>query len=414
MTSTTKTVAVLGAMDTRGDEVAYLKDAVLAAGLNVVTVDLGVLGTPLAVADITREQVAEAAGDTLERIQRAARDGADRALATEAMIKGAKVLIGSLVDDCQVDAVVGLGGSSGTSACTAIVRMLPVGFPKLIVTTVASMAPIGDADIVLMQSPVDLIGLNRVVNRTLSQAANAIVGMVGAMDLHPTGRRLVGITALGVTTPAAQAVIERLARVDVDGVVFHARTTMLNRLIEDELIDAVIDLTTYEALPLACYTDDELAGQPHERVPGRDRLSAVRTKAIPWIIAPGGLDMHIIVTADGPDGIPARLRGRPTSRHGPGIMLVRSDQDDMAKVAAYLADQVSRTASVSVVYPDGGFSDADRPGGPLWDPAVDQSFIDALCAALPSTTSVVRVAAHINSPEFADAIVQEFQRLATQ
>jgi uncharacterized protein (UPF0261 family) len=329
------------------------------------------------------------------------------------MIKGARLLVASLVDDGAVDAVVGLGGSSGTAACTAIVRDLPVGFPKLIVSTVAALAPIGDADIVLMQSPVDLIGLNRVVNRTLSQAAAAIVAMVGARDRQPSGRRLVGITALGVTTPAAQAVIEELAKLDVDGVVFHARTTMLNRLVEDGSIEAVIDLTTYEALPLACYSDADLAGQPHERVPGRDRLSSVRSQAIPWIVAPGGLDMHIVVTTDGLEGIPTRLRGRQTSRHGPGIMLVRSDRHDMEKVADYLADQIARSPKVSVVYPDGGFSDADRPGGPLWDPEVDEFFLTRLLAALPSTTGVVRVAGHINSPAFAAAIVAEFQRLST-
>ena len=413
MTPTAKTIAVLGAMDTRGDEVSYVRDAIVTAGMQVITVDLGVLGTPYVTADITRDQVAMAGGERLDSLQQAARAGADRALATEAMIRGAQVVVGQLVEEARVDAVIGLGGSSGTTACAEIMRNLPVGLPKLIVTTVAALAPIGDADIALMQSPVDLIGLNRVVNRTLSRAAGAIVGMTSARDHRASARRLVGITALGVTTPAAQAVIERLATLDIDGVVFHARTTTLNRLILDGMIDAVIDLTTYEALPLACYSDSDLAQQPHERVPGRDRLSAVRSKAIPWIVAPGGLDMHIVVTNEGADGVPERLGGRPTSRHGPGIMLVRSDRDDMTKVADYLAEQIKRSPTAAVVYPSGGFSDADRPGGPLYDPEIDAIFLARMVAALPATVTIRRVEAHINSPEFADAIVAEFRRLIT-
>jgi uncharacterized protein (UPF0261 family) len=413
MTRRQRTIVVLGAMDTRGDEVAYIRDAIVDAGHRALSCDLGVLGTPHLVGDITREQVATAGGSSLAQLQDSAQAGADRAIATEVMTRGAQALIGQLVGDGGIDGVVGLGGSSGTSSCASIMRELPIGFPKLLVTTVASLAPIGDADITLMQSPVDLIGLNRVVNRTLSQAANAIVGMACAEDRAPSDRRLVGITALGVTTPAVQAVIERLGALDVDGVVFHARTTTLNRLIETGLIDAVIDLTTYEALPLACYSDADLADQPHERVPDRDRLAAVRTKGIPWIVAPGGLDMHIVITTRGIDGIPERLRGRPASRHGPGIMLVRSSRDDMQRVATYLADQIARTKQVAVIHPTGGFSDADRPGRPLYDPDIDREFIERLAAVLPPNTAIVRVEEHINSPEFADAVVKEFQRLST-
>jgi uncharacterized protein (UPF0261 family) len=398
---------VVGTLDTRGDEIGYLRDLITGAGRAAIVIDAGVLGTPQVRADITREQVAAAGGADLAVLRRAARDGADRALATEAMSRGGRRLVADLAAAGTIAAIIGLGGSTGTALCSSIMAGLPAGFPGLLLTTVPALARTGDAAIAVLESPVDLIGLNPIVSHALAQAAHAVLGLADAPPVIRTGRPLVGITALGVTTPAAQHVLAALAGLGADGVVFHWRTGRLNQLIEDGTIDAVIDLTAYEIMTLL----DGPGDAPGDGA-AAGRLAAARRRDVPWVTAPGGLDMHIIVTPDGADGIPARLRGRPWSRHGPQIVLVRTDRADLTRAAQFLAGQLRGTRRSAVLVPGRGFSDADQPGRPLYAPGADHEFTGALRAGLAGTVSVTEVDCHINDPEFAAALVREYQRLS--
>ncbi|MBS1892482.1 MAG: Tm-1-like ATP-binding domain-containing protein, partial [Actinobacteria bacterium] len=236
-------IAVIGALDTRGDEVAHLSGAIESMGAEATVIDIGVLGTPGCQASLTRDEVARAGGGELTELRRAAEAGADRELATRTMIEGGATVLRRLVDEDEVDAVVGLGGSSGTAACVAILRRLRLGLPKVMITTVASQADVVNTDIVLMQSPVDLVWRNAIVDRTLDQAAHAILAMC-EVPSRPQGERpMVGVTALGVTTPAVLAVLERLRDRGADGVVFHARTELLDELVGAGVIAAVADIT---------------------------------------------------------------------------------------------------------------------------------------------------------------------------
>lgn len=324
------------------------------------------------------------------------------------MSRGGRQVVAGLAADGRIAAIIGLGGSTGTALCGAIMSGLPAGFPGVLLTTVPALARTGNAAIAVMEAPADLIGLNRIVAQALTQAAYAALGLAAAPRAAATGRPLVGITALGVTTPAAQHVLAELDRIGVEGVVFHWRTGRLDDLIASGVIDGVIDLTAYEAVALA----DELGAgaEPESAVV---RLDAARRLDLPWVVAPGGLDMHIIVTPDGESGVPGWLRGRPWSRHGPQIVLVRTDRADMRRVASLLAGQLRGTTRSAVLVPRRGFSDADQPGRPLWDPGTDAEFTTALRASLAGRTPVAEVDCHINDPAFASALVREYQRLAT-
>jgi uncharacterized protein (UPF0261 family) len=404
-----KTIAVAATLDTRGDEVAFLRRTITDSGHKVISIDMGVLGVPFETGDITREQVALAGGASLQMLQQAAAAGADRSEATRVMVSGARQLIGELLAGKRIDAVIGLGGSTAAAAFTLAVRDLPVGFPKLLVTTFAHLVPIGDADLTVMQSPVDLIGLNAIVMRTLGQAAQAVIGMAHVPSI-PSLRPLVAITALGVTTPAVQKIIARLEALDIDGVVFHATTSRLNRMIEAGAVDAVIDLTTYECVALANYSDERLQSTMRSRPVNRERLAALCTSDVPWIVSSGGLDMHIVATDEGAAGIPDELKGRIWSQHGPGIVLVRTDATDMRAVAKFLADRIRQSQHAAVFLPARGFSAVDRRGAIFYEPTVDSVLIEQLKSLLgPSMTTVIDC--HINDDEFADALVA---RLSSQ
>jgi uncharacterized protein (UPF0261 family) len=283
-----KTVVIVATLDTRGDEVEFLKELIESKGHRVVTVDVGVMGSPHMPADFTREEVAEAGGKSLRQLVEAARAGADRQQATDVMIAGARKIVADLHSAGKLDGILSLGGSTAAATGAAVMKGLPMGFPKLLVTTFISLAPVGDEDIAVMQSPVDLVGLNRIVAKTLANAAGAITGMVEQDVPKTKEKKLVGITALGVTTPAVQKVISRLDSRGYDSIVFHATSDKLDRMARDGVIDAIFDLTTFETVPKVLYSAEALSTLSRFGEADRSRLSSATEKAIPQIIAPGG------------------------------------------------------------------------------------------------------------------------------
>jgi uncharacterized protein (UPF0261 family) len=409
-----KTIVIVATLDTRGDEVQLLKELLENKGHTVVTVDVGVMGSPYMQADFTRDQVAEAGGGSLQQLLEAAQAGADRKQATDVMIAGARKIVADLHSRGRLDGILSLGGSTAAATGVAVMKGLPMGLPKLLITTFISFVPVGDEDITVMQSPVDLVGLNRIVVRTLSNAAGAIAGMVQQEVPKALEKPLVGITALGVTTPAVQKAISRLEERGYDCIVFHATTDKLNRMAGDGAIDAILDITTFETVPKVLYSEEVLSRLSGSTQVDRSRLSCAAQKAIPQIIAPGGLDMHIFPGATGIDSVPSEYRERAWSMHGPNVVLVRTTEQELAQVAKNIANRANAaTGPVAVVIPLDGFSEASRKGAPLHDPQADRGFVQTLRATLDKRIKVVEVDCNINDDRFVDEVLRTFDDMIT-
>ncbi|RJP21330.1 MAG: UPF0261 family protein [Candidatus Abyssobacteria bacterium SURF_5] len=408
-----KTILIVATLDTRGDEVEFLRELIVKKGHRTLIADAGVVGSPRCRSDIPREMIAEEGGKKLEELIAAAKRGADRYEATKVMAEGVAKIAEHLHATGELDGIMSLGGSTGAMLGAAAMKKLPIGVPKLIVTTYAALAPIGEADITVMQSPIDLVGLNRIVKKTLSNAAGAMVGMV-EQELADTEKKMVvGITALGVTTPAVQNVIAHLEKRGIESIVFHAKTTELDELINQGSVTAVIDLTSFETVPMVLYSDEMvslLAGSPEIR---RTRLDSASDKRLPQIIAPGGLDMHIL-PGTGKESIPAQYQDRAWTMHGEYIVLFRTNKAEMELIAKSIADRVNRAKGpVAVLIPRAGFSEASRRGAPLFDPEADEAFISALKANVDRRIEVEEIDCHINDGEFADRMIQVFDRLVS-
>jgi len=408
------TIVIVATLDTRGDEVRFLKELIENKGHSVVTVDVGVMGSPYMPADFTREEVAEAGGKSLQQLVEAANAGADRKQATDVMIAGARKIAADLYSAGRLDGILSLGGSTAAATGVAVMKGLPIGLPKLLITTFISFTPVGDEDITVMQSPVDLVGLNRIVARTLSNAAGAIVGMVEQEVPKTSEKKLVGITALGVTTPAVQKVISRLEKRGYDSLVFHATTEKLDRMVKGGVIDAIIDLTTFETVPKVLYPAEVLSRLSGSGQVDRSRLSSATQRAIPQVIAPGGLDMHIFPGATGIDSVPSEYRDRAWSMHGPNVVLVRTTEQELVQVGTNIAERANSAAGpVAIVIPLRGFSAASKKGAPLYDPQADQGFIRALKSNLDKRIKVVEVDCSINEDGFVDEVLRTFDEMAT-
>jgi uncharacterized protein (UPF0261 family) len=408
-----RAVVILATLDTRGDEVEFLREIIEKKGHRVTRIDVGVMGSPHRPGNFTREQVAEAGGKSLRELVDAANAGANRKEATDIMIAGAKKIVAELCCSGKLDAIMSLGGSTAAATGAAVMKGLPIGLPKLLITTFMSLTPIGDEDITVMQSPVDLVGLNKIVIRTLSNAAAAIVGMVEQTVPDASNRGLVGITALGVTTPAVQSVISRLEERGYDSVTFHARSDKLDRMAGDGLIDTILDITTFETVPKVIYSEELLLMLSESGQVDRSRLAWAGRRGVPQIIAPGGLDMHIFAGATGLDSVPPQYRGRAWTMHGPTVLLVRTSEQELQQVGASIAARANRAAGpVAIVLPLRGFSEASRKDAPLHDPQADHSFIKALRENLDSRIQVIEVDCSINEEPFADAVMRIFDEFA--
>lgn len=408
----TRTVVIVATLDTRGDEVAFLRQLIENKGHRAIVIDVGVMGSPYMPGDFTREEVAEAGGRSLGELVEAANAGADRKQATDVMIAGAKRIVADLYSAGRLDGILGLGGSTAAATGVSVMRGLLIGLPKFVVTTFISVTPVGDEDITVMQSPVDLVGLNRIVTKTLSNAAGAIVGMIEQDVPAAVQKKLVGITALGVTTPAVQKVISGLEKRGYDSIVFHATSEKLDRMARDGVIDVILDLTTFETIPKLLYSTEVLASLSPSGQVDRARLSSATQKAIPQIIAPGGLDMHIHPGATGIDSVPPEYRDRAWSMHGPNVVLVRTSEHELGQVGASIAERANRAAGpVAIIIPLGGFSEASKEGAPLHDPRADQGFIRALKRSLDRRVKVVEVDCNINEDAFADEVLRTFDEM---
>jgi len=403
------TVILVGTLDTKGPEHAFVRDRLVEAGVAVIVIDVGVLGDPPFTPDIGADAVARAAGTELAAL-RFAREGSDtRAVAIAAMERGAIAVVRELRDQGRCDGVMGLGGSGGSTIVSGVLRSLPIGVPKLLVSTLASGNVgkfVGTSDICLMYSVTDVAGLNRVSRRVLGNAANAMAGMVrGAAADDDKDSPLVAITMFGVTTPGVLRIGAALEAAGFEVIVFHATGSggrAMEEMIEAGLVDGVIDLTTTELA-------DELCGGVMSA--GPDRLTAAGRRGIPQVVVPGALE---VITFGPRDTVPAAY-ARPERRsvtHNPSVTTVRTNTEESGRLGEILARKVNAaTGPTAVLLPLGGLSSYEAPGGPYVDPAADAALFASIRAILREDIPCREVDANINDPAFTHATVEAFLSL---
>ena len=398
------TVVLVGTLDTKGVEYDYLRSRLREQGVDVVLVDAGVMGAPLAQPDIGREEVARAAGAEVTEL---AATG-DRGAAVETMARGAAEIVKRLRAEGRLDGILGLGGSGGSAIATYAMRQLPVGVPKLMVSTVASgdtRPYVGAVDVTMMYSVVDIAGINQISARILTNAAAAIAGMADAqaIEIADTGKPLVGATMFGVTTPCVTRARERLEELGYEVLVFHATGTggqSMEALVRGGFIAAVLDATTTELA-------DDLVGGVLSA--GPDRLEAAGEVGIPQVVSLGALDM---VNFGPMETVPERFRERRLYVHNPTITLMRTTPEECAELGRRIARKLNAAQGpVSLFIPLRGISLIAVEGQVFYDPDADKALLAALRADLDHSVDVRELNTDINDPAFAEAMADRLHEL---
>ncbi|KAA3445734.1 hypothetical protein C7I87_31955 [Mesorhizobium sp. SARCC-RB16n] len=397
-----KSIYVVGTADTKGEELAFLADAIAATGAIVCRVDVGTRGATVPV-DVTAEEVAACHPDG-----RGAVLGIDdRGRSVAAMAEAFTRFVQSRTD---ISGVVGIGGGGGTSIITAGMRALPLGLPKIMVSTLASgdTAPYVDvSDIIMMPSVTDMAGLNRLSRVVLHNAAQAIAGMAANPAPAADGKASIGLTMFGVTTPCVTAIAEQL-RSRYDCMVFHATGTggrSMEKLADSGLLSGVVDITTTEVCDLLC--GGVLPAT-------QDRFGAIARIGLPYVGSVGALDM---VNFWAPSTIPERYRGRLFYEHNPNVTLMRTTAQECRAIGEWIGTGLAQCEGpVHFLIPEKGVSALDIEGGPFFDPEADAVLFDAIERTIrpDATRRVTRLPLHINDPEFARAVVAAFLDIAKQ
>ena len=390
-------IAVLGTLDTKGREHAFVADCIRRLGHEPLLIDVGTGGPPQIAPDVTREEVAAEAGLDLAALA----GRGDRGEAIAAMVAAAPRLVERLYREGRFAAIVSLGGGGGTAIASAAMRSLPVGVPKLIVSTLASgnTAPyVGTKDIALLPAIVDIAGLNRISRTILSRAAGAICGMVAAPESAAEERPIIAASMFGNTTDCINAAKPLLEQAGYEVLVFHATGAggkTMEGLIDSGLVSGVLDITTTELA-------DELVGGI--LTAGPDRLNAAGRTGTPAVIAPGCLDM---VNFGERSSVPAKFSGRKFYQHNPQVTLMRTTAEECARLGALVAAKVNAyRGPVTVLIPRHGVSVISAAGGPFYDPEADAALFDSLHAGLKPSVPVVSLDCTINDPAFARACVE--------
>ena len=394
-------VLLIGTLDTKGLEVGYVRDRLRADGIEVQVADAGVLGPPLIPADISREAIFAAAAVRFGAVIA----GRDRGKAIELAAKGIEKIATQLYREGKLSGVIALGGSAGTAIGTAAMRALPIGVPKLMVSTVASgqMQPyVGSRDVTMVYSVVDLSGINRISRLILDNAASAMTGMVRGIRNRSdcaNDKPVIAATMFGVTTPCVEAARAILEAAGYEVLVFHATGSggrTMEGLIRDGLIAGVLDITTTELA-------DELAGGILSA--GPDRLTAAALVGVPQVISVGALDM---VNFGPPESVPDRYCNRLLHRHNPHVTLMRTLPDEMDRLGKGLAEKASAASgATAVLLPLRGVSAIDAEGQPFWWPEADEALFTSIRNWMSPAVDVVEYDLHINDPRFSKAAAEK-------
>ena len=393
-----KTIVVIGALDTKGQEFSFVKSAIEQRGHQTLIINTGVIGDPQFEPDITAVQVAEAGGTSLDTL----RAQADRGTAIDVMTRGVAIVANDLYSQGKIDGILGMGGSAGTIIATSAMRELPVGLPKVMVSTLAAgdtTSYLGIKDIVLIPSVVDVAGVNRISARIYANAVGAIVGMVETAVPEIEERPLIAASMFGNTT---QLVDQCRAILDGHGyetLVFHATGTggrTMESLIEDGYFTGVLDLTPTE------WADELLGGVLSA---GPERLDAAAKQGIPQIIAPGCVDMANFWA---PDTIPAKYKERKFYLWNPNVSLMRTTPQENAELGRILAEKANKSsAPVTFFLPLKGVSILDSPGGEFWWPEANEALFAAIKENVRDDIAVIELDNNINDEPFARAVTEQ-------
>jgi uncharacterized protein (UPF0261 family) len=392
MDSVKKRIALIGTLDTKGREYEFLKEAIQNLGFQTYVIDVGIRGKPFFQPDLPREKVAMAGGGEIAAL--AAR--ADRGEAVQVMGRGISVLLPELYSSGTIHGVIALGGGGGTSIACAGMRALPIGVPKIMISTLAGRDVsgfVGVKDIIMVPSIVDISGLNRVTRGLILRAAAAVCAMVNQEMYEEENRPLVAATMFGNTTPAVETARDVLEKRGFEVLVFPCSGTsgmIMEELVRAGYIAGVLDITTTEWA-------DELVGGVLGA--GEERLSAAAECGVPQVVVPGCLDM---VNFREPESVPSRFSGRKFYRHNPNVTLMRTDVEESRALGSILAEKLNRSTGPAVVLiPLRGLSMIDAPGGPFWWPEADTALFESLKEGLRSDIPVIEMENNINDPEFA-------------
>jgi len=395
-----RTVLLLGTLDTKGDELAFLRERLRDAGVGVLLADVGTLEPATVEADFTREQVGAEAGVDVEALRAAG----DRGAAIAGMADAAAALARRLYGEGRIHGVLSAGGSGNTAIATAAMQALPVGVPKLMVSTMAAGDTsdyVGGVDVTMMASVTDVAGINSISARILANAAGAMAGMVNAPAPRvEDGRPLVAATMFGVTTPCVTRAREELERRGYEVLVFHATGTggkAMEALVEGGLLSGVLDVTTTELC-------DDLVGGVLSAGPAR--LEAAGRAGVPQVVSLGALDM---VNFGARDSVPPKFEDRNLYVHNPSVTLMRTTPEECAELGRRIAGKLAAaTGPTSLFVPLGGVSMIDVEGQPFHDPEADAALFEALREGLEgSSVELIELEHTVNDEEFADAMVDK-------
>jgi uncharacterized protein (UPF0261 family) len=404
----TRYVVILGSLDTKGQEVDFLREAVHAEGGQALVVDTGVLGEPTTFANVTRRDVANAADSSIEALIRQG----DKAHALVTMAQGASIILRKLLQEERLGGVLSIGGSRGTALSTRVMQSLPVGVPKLMVSTIASgqnaFGPyVGTKDITLMHSVADVQGINAVTRPVFINAVAAIVAMsrVGA-PVHRGQRRVLTASMLGVSTVLVGQIQALMEQGDSEVIAFHSVGTggrAMEELIDSGVVEGVFDVTPGEMTALA--VDGPFSAGP-------DRMCAASRQGIPQVVAPGGLDFII----EGPmEDLPVKYLGRKTMVHTPTISLVRTSAEEMEKVACQIAERLAASSGpAAMILPLRAFGSFAKEGQPLHEPASDRAFIETFKAHAPASVEIVEMDTYLNDPDVGETAVRLMRGMLDQ
>ncbi|MEM9135365.1 MAG: Tm-1-like ATP-binding domain-containing protein [Actinomycetota bacterium] len=406
------TVCLAGTLDTKGEEYAFVKERLLAVGVDVLVVDCGVLGDPFFEPEVSAAEVAEKGGINLDDF-RGAQEGDGRVSANQGMSKGLGVVLRELVADGRIDAVLGMGGTGGTDLTSGAFRTLPMGFPKLIVSTMASNNTrpyVGHSDMHMANAVTDIAGLNSVSRLVLANAAHSIAGMAQGYattkELAAASEPLIAISMFGVTTPGVMRMREQLEAKGFQVVTFHAvgEGAGMEHLIDEGVIDGLIDFT----LP-------EIINRWNNGIfdPGIDRMKAATRNDIPLVVVPGAAECFNFGAVD---TIPAEYNvpERNVLIHNPNITSLQATPDELTKLGEYIAEHVNAAKGPkAMALPLGGLDNYFREGS-QWHGTDVSNLFDAIRANLDDGIELVEMDNNINDEPFADAVFNLFMERWTQ
>jgi uncharacterized protein (UPF0261 family) len=393
-----KKVVLVGTLDTKSEEALFIKRCLEGREIKVITIDMGtgMRGKPIFVPDHVAEEVARAAGTTLSDLLDEGRKAREMAI-MEKMVAGASTIVTRLYSQGDLHGIISLGGTMGTNMGTGVMRSLPFGVPKVMLSTAASGDTrhwVGTKDIAMMPSVADIVGLNRITRVSLRNAAGALAGMVLSEEEPVDSRPLVGVTTLGNTTECALKFKNRLEEKGYEVAIFHAIGTggmAMEELIADGKIQGVFDLSTNELI-------DHLYGGLTDA--GPKRLEAAGARGIPHLVVPGNLD-HLLYASL--ERIPDRFKGKKVHAHGPAVHLMRSGNAEMEEVGKVMAEKLNRAKGpVRILFPLKGFSIMNLVNkGELADPEADRVLLETLRRNLRPDIGIIECDMHINDEAFA-------------